>query len=362
MNKSMNLFDRWSERLRTNLTVPVFAAVAAGLAVSYRTPGFPFDTSICVVAALLMIYPSLVSLPFERLSDAARNWKAVLASVVLNFLVSPAVAYVVGAVFLSEYPALRIGLFLLSILPGGGMVSSWASRARADMPATIGIVLANLAVAVVVVPFAFSFATDVIVPPAPVLPAATCSIERVSGGAVGCGLGSDGTVGPADLVVPMTVIILVPLLLAYVTQVAITRFGGATALDRAKPRFAAVGNLGLIGTLFVLMGLSGNKVLFSHPDQAFAGILPVLLYYGVMFLVARIVAGRFSSGPIGRAVFFGSYLRYVTLALGLAISFSFQDQALLPMTVMIVLAYLVQIPSSARIADRMARDGEGEGD
>jgi ACR3 family arsenite efflux pump ArsB len=353
MSGTTNLFDRYAERLRTNLTIPVLISVFAGLSVSYFTDGFPFDSLICVFAALFMIYPSLVSLPFERLSDAARNWRAVLASIILNFVVSPVLAYGIGTVFLSEYPALRIGLFLLSVLPGGGMVASWASRARADMPSTIGMALANLAAAVIIVPFVFPLMADSVMPaPAPV-PVASCSIEQASGGAVGCGIGADGTIGPADLVVPMAVIIVIPLLLAYLTRFAFTRLAGKESLTRSVPRFSAVGNVGLLGTLFVLMGLSGNKVLFSRPEEAIAGIVPVLLYYAGIFFSARAVANRLFSDAVGRAVFFGSYLRYVTLALGFSISISFQDEKLLPMTIVIALAYLVQIPSSARIADRV---------
>jgi len=184
-------------------------------------------------------------------------------------------------------------------------------------------------------------------------PVASCSIEQASGGVVGCGIGADGAIGPADLVVPMAVVIVIPLLLAYLTRFAFMRFAGKESLARSVPRFSAVGNAGLLVTLFVLMGLSGNKVLFSRPEEAIAGIVPVLLYYAGMLFSARAVSNRLFPDAVGRAVFFGSYLRYVTLALGFSISISFQDEKLLPMTIVIVLAYLVQIPSSARIADRM---------
>ena len=52
---------------------------------------------------------------------------------------------------------LQLGLILLVLLSGGGMVTTWAMKSYAGMLTTIGIVIINLLIVIVAVPFGISF-------------------------------------------------------------------------------------------------------------------------------------------------------------------------------------------------------------
>ena len=119
----------------------IASAIFAGLAVVYFFGGFKFTPIICLIAAIVMIYPSFVPLAFDKLPASMKNYPVIITSMVINFVVFPFLAYYIGGIFLEQEPVLRLGLLLLALLPGGGMVTTWAMKSHADMPTTIGIVI-----------------------------------------------------------------------------------------------------------------------------------------------------------------------------------------------------------------------------
>lgn len=346
------MFGRLLDHVRSRLFFWILGSMAAGLLFGHVTGGFAFSPLLCVVAALVMIYPSLVPLPFDRLRSGFSAYREIGHSLLVNFVVSPALAWGLGAFFLSDHPELRIGLLLLSLLPGGGMATTWALRSRADMPASVGIILANLAVSILAVSLVLPVAMDRLVAstPVPTPPdAAVCVFEETTGGALSCGIGDGGAGGIMTLSLPMLVIVLVPLLLAYVTRRLLIRRKGAEYFESVKERFGQGSNLGLVVVLFSLMALESNRVLFERPGLLVRAVVPVALFYIVLLAASLLIAGRGRRTPRGKALVWGSFLRYITLALGLAVSLVFRDPAYALSVLPVALAYFIQIPLSFRL-------------
>ncbi|MFA5994776.1 MAG: hypothetical protein WC823_07520 [Parcubacteria group bacterium] len=326
----------------------IAGVIASGLAVVYLWGGYPFSSTICVVAALVMIYPSLVPLAFDKLpASLKQHYRIILLSVFMNFVILPALAYLIGAMFLEQEPVLRLGLILLALLPGGGMVTTWAMKSEADMPTTIGIVLTNLLVAIVAVPFGVSFFINFfsLEQVKKASAAAVCTLGQATGGWLSCGLGT-GTVSPLKIAVPILIVVIIPLVMAYLTQEIIKSNKDEAYFEKVKIIFGKLSNLGLLIVLFILMTLKNNRVIFDNPRILVDIFVPLILLYltafGLIFLLYR----TFRNKAVGRAFVWGSYLRYITLALGMAISLVFQDERLAMLTTVIVLAYFIQIPSS----------------
>jgi len=335
----------------------ILVAVATGLGFGYLSGGIAFSPLLCVFAALVMIYPSLVPLPFHRLRSGFSAYREIGISLVVNFIVSPVLAYALGALFLADHPALRIGLLLLSLLPGGGMATTWMLRSKADMPTSVGIILTNLFVSIFAVSFLLPVAMDRLVPPTPSVSDGTvCVFEETTGGALSCGLGGDGEIGAVPLALPMFVIVIVPLLLAYLTRAAIVRRKGAEYFESVKGRFGAGSNLGLVVILFLLMALGSNQVLVEHPELLLRVAFPVIFFYAGLLSVSLLVAGRTRRTPRGKALVWGSFLRYITLSLGLAVSLVYRDPVYAHAILPVALAYFVQIPASFWLERYLVRE------
>ena len=324
----------------------VLAVFVVGLSFVYFFGGFTFTPLICLVAALVMIYPSLVPLAFNKLPESAKNYPIIIASVVVNFVIFPMIAYIVGHMFLVDEPVLRLGLILLALLPGGGMVTTWAMKTKADMPTTIGIVIVNLLVAIVAVPFGLSFFMNHFMLDQGVENAETmCVVEQATNGLSSCEFGGEG-ITPLKIALPIVMIVVIPLVFAYVTQKIIIKRKGQKYFDKTKRNFGEFSNAGLLIVLFMLMSLENNIVIFEQSHLLWQIFVPLLLFYilgvGIVLFLYRI----FHNKSIGRAFLWGSYLRYITLALGIAISLVFQDERLTIITLVVILSYFIQIPMS----------------
>ncbi len=360
--------------IQKNLMLFIILAMVLGLTNVQIFGGFEFTPLICLLAALVMIYPSLVPLDFGKIGEVKKHWRIMLISVVLNFVLAPLVAYWISGIFLIDNPAMRLGFVILALLPGGGMVTTWALKSKSDMMTTVGIVLLNLLLAVVLVPFGISFASGrldlgqsgQLVSPSDTTSENTfgqqqinikakylneknnqeeCVVEKITDKKASCAF-SRGGITPMKIIIPIIFIIFFPLTLAFITQKILIKYKGQEFFNKKKKTFGAFSNFGLLIVLFVLMSLKNNATIFEQTDLLLKIFIVLLLFYGITFTVAYFLYKKFYNNSQGKALLWGSYLRYITLALGLAISLVFQDESLAPIILVIVLSYFIQIPSS----------------
>lgn len=335
--------------IQKNLLWWIFGSVAVGLLNVKLFGGIGFSSLICLLAAFIMIYPSLVPLDFGKLRYVHKNLNIILVSLFLNFFMAPAAALILGYVFLQNYPALWVGIMLISLLPGGGMATTWALKSKADMPTVIGIIFSNLIAAIFVVPGALSliltkFSQTQLVAELASTESGSCSVSSATKGVLSCA--SAGSISPLKIAVPIIFIVVVPLVLAYVTQWILISKKGGDYFEKSKSFFSKFSNFGMVVMLLILMSLKSNEVIFVKPEMILLSVFPLVLFYLVQSFVAIGAYKKFFNNEKGKALVWGSYLRYITLALGLATSLIYTNQALSPVIVIIILAYFIQLPSS----------------
>ena len=95
------------------LPVWIFAAMALGIALGSIFPGLgpaldsvKLDTvSLPIAIGLLwMMYPVLAKVKYGRVPEMASNWKMSGTSLILNWVVGPALMFVLAWVMLPDYP------------------------------------------------------------------------------------------------------------------------------------------------------------------------------------------------------------------------------------------------------------------
>lgn len=326
----------------------IIGAIFLGLTQVIVFGGYAFSPLICFLAALIMIYPSLVPLDFGRLKESLKNYNLILISLFINFIISPLLAVSIGYLFFQENPILWLGLIMLSLLPGGGMATTWALKSKTDMPSVVGIIIFNLLAAILVAPLALSYAMDKIdFDSDRSTLGGVCPVENISGGILSCGVGE---INHSKIALAIFFIVVVPLLVAYITQIIIKNKKGHDYFEKIKLNFGKFSNLGLVIILFILMGIENNKVIFSDPNLISRSILPLIWYYVIITGTVLAIYFKFFRNNRGKSIVWGSYLRYITLALGLSTSFILQDATLSIMTIPIILSYFIQIPGSFWLA------------
>jgi arsenical-resistance protein len=281
-------------RLDRFLPVWIAAAMAAGLMLGRAVPGLNTGLEAVkvggislpiAVGLLVMMYPVLAKVRYDRLGTVTADRRLLASSIVLNWVLGPAVMFTLAWVFLADQPAYRTGLIIVGLARCIAMVVIWNDLACGDREAAAVLVALNSVFQVAAFGLLGWFYLTVL-PGWLHLPGAAL---QVSGW---------------DITRNVLIFLGIPLAAGY-----LTRRHGEKALGRPRyeqaflPRIGPLALYGLLFTIVVLFALQGDAI--THRPQDVARIaLPLLAYFALVW------AGSFA---LGRALGLG-YPRTTTLA------------------------------------------------
>jgi ACR3 family arsenite efflux pump ArsB len=309
--------ERVTSFVSTHLTKLILAVMVLGLLNAYFFGGIPFNLGICATASFLMIYPMFINLKVGDVVEMKDHKRAVALSLFLNFLVSPALAWGLGRLFLADQPYLALGLVLISLIPTSGMTATWTERSKGNLKVALGIIAVSLVVVIVSLPL--------------VLP-------RLAGSLLNA--------GPFFIFQRILMVIVIPLVLGDVTRRILVAKKGLAYYKSKKPLFSGLSSTGLLFVLFLIMSLSANKLLLSNPALVLKAIVPLVAYYAVMFGASTLLSRGFGHG-VATAIVFGTSVRYLALALGIAVPLLGTGTNSSMVVFVVALAFFVQVPASS---------------
>ena len=92
---------------------------------------------------LIMMYPVLAKVRYDRLDTVTGDRKLLLSSLFLNWVFGPALMFALAWLFLPDEPALRTGLIIVGLARCIAMVLVWSDLSCADREATAVLVAIN---------------------------------------------------------------------------------------------------------------------------------------------------------------------------------------------------------------------------
>jgi ACR3 family arsenite transporter len=213
---------------------------------------------------LLMMYPVLAKVRYDRLDTVTGDRRMLVASLVLNWVVGPALMFALAWAFLADYPEYRTGLIIVGLARCIAMVLIWNDLACGDREAAAVLVALNSLFQIVAFSgLAWFYLT--------VLPGwLGLPTEEVD-------------VSPRDIAISVLVFLGIPLALGYLSR----RIGEATrGREWYESRFLpVVGPWALYGLLFtvvVLFALQGDAIT-SDPAAVALIAVPLLAYFALMW-------------------------------------------------------------------------------
>lgn len=274
--RRLSLLDRY-------LPLWILLAMATGLLLGRLFPGLndsldtiKIDTVSLPIAIGLfaMMYPVLAKVKYSKIGEVTADRKLMGTSLVLNWIVGPAVMFALAWILLPDLPAYRTGLIIVGLARCIAMVLIWNDLACGSGEAAAVLVALNSVFQVVAYAILGWFYLDA-------LPG-------------WLGLDTGTILGVSIWAIAKTVLIFlgIPLLAGYLTRLWGERVKGVEWYETVfLPKISPVALWGLLFTVVVMFALQGETIT-SKPFDVVRIAVPLLAYFGIMWFGSFFVGYR----------------------------------------------------------------------
>ena len=263
------------------LPVWIFTTMALGVGAGYFFPEIAtvFDklridtVSLPIAIGLLwMMYPVLTKVNYEELSKVATAWKMFGVSVILNWVIGPAIMFGLAWLFLYNLPEYREGLIITGLARCIAMVLIWNLLAGGDNEYCAVLVALNSVFQMLFYPVLAYFYI-------------TIASSWITG--------SEATVVHVsmwDIAKSVLIFLGIPLVAGIITRFTLIHGKGRQWFeDSFVPKLSSTAMIGLLFTIFVMFSMKGEYIV-TLPIDVLRIAAPLLCYFILMFGVAFLLS------------------------------------------------------------------------
>lgn len=294
-----------------NLTITIPTAMALGFVAGLATDVGRLARFVLPVA-MLMIYPTMIGFGIGEVVNLSHT-RILAASLLVNFVFVPVLAYGLGVVLLAARPEMFAGLAIASLLPTSNMTIAFTMLGKGNVPAAVNLTVISLILGALLSPW---------------------YLLVMVGQSVPLDVGA--------IFQTIFLVIVVPLVLGVTTYTLLLKRYSKQEFSRSvKPYLAAATPWGMVYIMFVGMGMNARKIV-ANPEVLLLALGVQVLFYLANYAVSVGLGRRLFARDEALVLVFTTVLRNLSISLGMAATVFGPDAAL-----MVAMAFIFQGQSAA---------------
>jgi len=300
--KRLSFIDRY-------LTIWIFSAMALGVGLGYFFPGISTylqsgsgTTNLpLAIGLIIMMYPPLVKVRFEKIPLLFKNLKLLFISLFITWIVGPFLMFLLALLFLKGSPEYMTGLIIIGLAPCIAMVIVWNELAGGNREYVAGLVGINALLQVLFFSLYAYFYLEIMLP-----------LFGVHG------LSLDVSV--SQIATTVGIYLGIPFVAALLSRYLIIFAKGEDWLNRKFiPAVSPFTLLALLFTIVVMFVFKGDLIV-QLPMDVLKVALPLLIFFVIMFFLTFFITKAAGAGyPENAAISFTASGNNFELAIAVAI-------------------------------------------